>query len=108
LYEIANELGRGITTEIDEHFTGSWQMCSTPSFRFFEKYSAGISVSQHRIPGTANGHVNHKNWKALNRVKLVKYTPETIQENLLTLSSAVQAVCATIALLKAVSLVSPF
>jgi hypothetical protein len=29
-------------------------------FKFFENVQFGISISQHHIPGTANGHGSHK------------------------------------------------
>jgi hypothetical protein len=44
-----------------------------------------MSVSQHHIPGTANGHRNNINLKTSYRVEFVNYTYilETIQENVL-------------------------
>jgi hypothetical protein len=64
---MANELGYGITRtmEIEENFTGSWQLYSKPLLRFFEKYPAGISVSKHHFPHTANWHGNHKKFEDL-------------------------------------------
>jgi hypothetical protein len=82
---MVNELGSGITKEIKENFTGSLQLCSTSPFRFFEKYPTGISVSQHHITGTANGHGNCKEFEyVIYHTKLVIYMLEEIQENLLT------------------------
>jgi hypothetical protein len=76
---MSNELGRGNETEIEEHFIGSLQLCNTPSFGVFEKYPAGISVSQHHNPGTANGHGNHNNLKTSYRAKLINYVLGAIQ-----------------------------
>jgi hypothetical protein len=99
--KMANEFGRGITTEIEQNFTGSWQLCSTPSFRFFEKYATGIFVSQNHIPSIANGNGNHKNLKNFYGANLVNYILESIQENLLTSPSAAKEVSARIDLLQA-------
>jgi hypothetical protein len=44
-------------------FAGSWQLCRTLSFRFFEKYTAGIFISPHHIPGTANGHGSYEKFE---------------------------------------------
>jgi hypothetical protein len=38
IYEICNELRRRIITEIEENLSSLWQLCSTPSFKFFEEY----------------------------------------------------------------------
>jgi hypothetical protein len=69
-------------------FTGSWQLLSTSTFTFLEKYLAGISAYQHDIPATANGHGIIKNLDTSYRSKLVNYALEEIQENLLSSSSA--------------------
>jgi uncharacterized membrane protein YgcG len=58
-------LGHGITMIIKESFIGSWQLCSTPSFRFFENYPTGICVFQHHISRKANEHWNHKKFEDL-------------------------------------------
>jgi hypothetical protein len=50
-------------------------VCYTPSYRFFEKYPTGISVSEHHIPGTANGHGNHKKFEDLMLRKVGKLHP---------------------------------
>jgi hypothetical protein len=34
--------------------------CTAQPHLVFEKYPTGIYVSQHHIPGTVNGHGNHK------------------------------------------------
>jgi hypothetical protein len=45
--------------------------CTAHLIRLFEKHPNGISLSQHHISGTANGHANHR--KTLYRAKLVSY-----------------------------------
>jgi hypothetical protein len=71
----AYELGYGITMEIKDKFTGSCQLCSTPTFIFFETYPTEISDSQHHIPGTANGHGNHTEFEDLISHKAGKLYP---------------------------------
>jgi hypothetical protein len=41
--------------------------CAAHHHLDFEKYPAVISVSQHHIPGTANGHGNHKKNEIISR-----------------------------------------
>jgi hypothetical protein len=54
-------------------------------FRFTEKYTTEIFISQHHIPGTANGRENYWNLKRLCRSKLVNNILEAI--NVMTSSS---------------------
>jgi hypothetical protein len=82
-------------------FAGSWQLCLTSSFRFFEKYTTGISVSPHHIPGTANGHGYHEKFEDLYRSKLVNFILEAIQESPLMSLSAAKEVSISINLLQA-------
>jgi hypothetical protein len=65
-----------------------WQLFRTLSFRFSEEDAAEISVPQHHTPGTVNGHGNYTNLKMLHHSMLVDYILETIQDNLLTASTA--------------------
>jgi hypothetical protein len=56
---MAEELGCGINREKFDWFLTTVQ----DTFRFFEKYPTGISISQHHIPVTPNGHGNHKKFE---------------------------------------------
>jgi hypothetical protein len=64
-----------MTSEMKKKWLMSWDMelqrksrkillvldnCAAHPHLDFEKYPTGISVSQHHIPGTANGHGNKK------------------------------------------------
>jgi hypothetical protein len=62
------------------------QLCSTSSFRFFEKYPTGIYVPK------ATPLVQPMGLKK--KRELVNYIPEAIRENLLTSSSTAKEVSA--------------
>jgi hypothetical protein len=49
--------------------------CCAPSFRVFEKYLTGVPVSQHHIPGTANGREDHTKFEDLISCNVDKLHP---------------------------------
>jgi hypothetical protein len=66
---------REITTEILDNIIDSWELFSRTSFRFFEIYSTWISATQQHMPGTTNGHVDHKQFEDLISRKFGKVHP---------------------------------
>jgi hypothetical protein len=80
-------------------------LCITLSFRFFEKYPTGISVSQDHIPMQPMDIGIIKNLKTLCYSELVNYIFEAIEENLLTSSSRAKVVSARTDLLQAVEFI---
>lgn len=85
-----NKFGHGIIEESEGKFIGFWQLCSTSWFRYSGKYSAGISVSEHHIPGAATGHGNNIQFEDFISCKVGKI--EATEENQLISSSAAKEV----------------